>query len=222
MDIITKSMAPAPATPYDPMDRVRRLFDEATQDHQLTVVHDDGLYRQLRCRKPGTNIWDWDVITWPGHLAVTGDLGSFTFAREQDMLLQFFHGLDAKRGIDTRYWLEKCIAWDQHTPRRVLCSQYVKQHYRDDLDGYSNDDSTYDMPQERHSKWRQALELADEHDETTNIHEMLTFLMNNIDPDAWDWNITKPGYRALNVCLLIAWTHDRYRENLTSQVGGPE
>ena len=185
------------------------------------MIHDDGLYRHLRCRQPGTSMWGWDVVTWPGHLAVTGDLGAFTFAREQDMLLQFFHGLDSKRTIDTRYWLEKCVAWDKHTDRRVVCAEYLQQRYRNELESFAQQHGDDDLPADRALAWRDALALADELNETSEVSRMIQHLMENIDSDAWDWSITKPDYRALNVCLMIAWTHDRYREHLAGQVGGP-
>lgn len=38
-------------------------FSMQAQNHQLSIVRNDGLYRHLRVHKPGTRIWSWDVIT---------------------------------------------------------------------------------------------------------------------------------------------------------------
>lgn len=84
-------------------DRAAEHFAADTAEHQLTVLHDSGLYRHLRCKAPRTNAYWFDITTWPGHLAISGDMGSFTFARERDML-PFFR---SKYGINPHYWAQK-------------------------------------------------------------------------------------------------------------------
>lgn len=84
-------------------ERVRQQFEGATREHQLTVIHEDGLYRHLRCQKPGTWIYGFDVVTWPGYLAICGDVGAFMFSRVRDML-EFF---EAGGRINPGYWGEK-------------------------------------------------------------------------------------------------------------------
>ena len=84
-------------------DRTAKLFAVDTAKHELTVLHDSGLYRHLRCKAPGTNAYWFDITTWPGHLAISGDMGSFTFARERDMI-PFFR---SRYGINPHYWAQK-------------------------------------------------------------------------------------------------------------------
>ena len=60
-------------------------FARDTAEHELAVLHDDGLYRHLRFRRPDRNTYWFDLVTWPGNLAIKGDMGSFLFARERDM-----------------------------------------------------------------------------------------------------------------------------------------
>ncbi|WP_426734434.1 hypothetical protein [Glutamicibacter sp. 2E12] len=78
-----------------------RRFNSATEDHQLTVLHDDGLYRHLSFRAPGSSFYWFDLITWPGNLTITGDMGTWTFRRVEDMFT-FFTGY-----INSGYWAEK-------------------------------------------------------------------------------------------------------------------
>lgn len=86
------------------MQEVAADFTAETKDHQLTVLHDDGLYRHLRIAAPFTGIWSWELVTWPGHLAITGDIGSgYTFHADEDMVPWFL----ASRTINPRYWAEK-------------------------------------------------------------------------------------------------------------------
>jgi hypothetical protein len=80
-------------------------FRNDTAKHELTILHDDGLYRHLRFRQPAPGMnWYWfDLITWPGCLTIRGDLGdSYTFARLPDMF-EFFRG----KRINPHYWSEK-------------------------------------------------------------------------------------------------------------------
>ena len=89
------------------MQNVQEILDnfhKDIKDHVLTVKHDDGVYRHLRFSKPNTNIYWFDLITWPGHLAVTGDMGTYVFARVEDMF-NFFH-----EPYSLGYWAEKLQA----------------------------------------------------------------------------------------------------------------
>lgn len=61
----------------------RFLIDTAF--HRLEIIRDDGLYRHLRMQQPGNSCYYYDVITWPGYLTVTGDMGTWTFSRIADM-----------------------------------------------------------------------------------------------------------------------------------------
>lgn len=80
---------------------------EQTGEHELHVLHHDGLYRHLRFQKPGTGIWHWDLVTWPGSLAIRGDIGEgHIFTRERDMLTFFDHG-QPDGHINPGYWAEK-------------------------------------------------------------------------------------------------------------------
>lgn len=59
--------------PTNPYAHAYADFLRETAEHQLVVPHDDGLYRHLRIQKPGTRMWSWDITTWPGHLATSGE-----------------------------------------------------------------------------------------------------------------------------------------------------
>lgn len=78
--------------------------------HRLCVVRDDGIYRHLRFKCPGTNSYYFDLVTWPGYLTVTGDMGTWTFSRIEDMF-EFFtaahFGLRESFLINPGYWSEK-------------------------------------------------------------------------------------------------------------------
>jgi hypothetical protein len=83
-------------------------FARDTASHTMTVLHDDGLYRHLRFarRHNGYSEYWFDLITWPGRLAMCGDIGDdYVFSRMPDMF-EFFRA-DRKWGINPHYWAEK-------------------------------------------------------------------------------------------------------------------
>jgi hypothetical protein len=83
-------------------ERVAATFAGNTTEHQLTILHDDGPYRHILMAKPGTGLYRYELITWPGHLAVGGDMDTYVFARVQDMFT-FFRG----GRVNPMYWGEK-------------------------------------------------------------------------------------------------------------------
>ena len=79
-------------------------FAAETAEHQLTVLHDDGPYRHLRFARPGTGLWSFDLVIWPWHISITGDIGSgYTFSAREDM----FDFFSARSEINPHYWIEK-------------------------------------------------------------------------------------------------------------------
>ncbi len=84
------------------MSRMKQRFECDIAEHQMTVLLDEGLHRRLRCQKPGTWIYGFDIITWPGYLVMAGDAGNYMFSRIEDMF-DFFTG----EQINPAYWAEK-------------------------------------------------------------------------------------------------------------------
>jgi hypothetical protein len=84
--------------------------------HEMSILREDGVDRHVRFAIPGSSVYRFDLITWPGVLCYTGDMGTFVFSRTRDMF-EFFR-TDRKhqelRGrqlvINLGYWSEKLIA----------------------------------------------------------------------------------------------------------------
>lgn len=97
----------AASLPWYCYPRAYTQFIGEIGEHQMQVLHDEGLYRHLRFKAPGTMIWHFDLITWPGYLAFVGDVGrGYVFHREPDMLRFFDHGQPLGH-INADYWAEK-------------------------------------------------------------------------------------------------------------------
>lgn len=119
-------------------------FQKDTAAHEMTVLHDDGLYRHLRFRhhvlcndgekRPGHSFYWFDLITWPGSLTINGDCGIFTFSRTTDMF-EFFR---SRYGINPGYWSEKLGAprpQDAKTYSEDRFRQLVVEHATDAIRG---------------------------------------------------------------------------------------
>ncbi|MEU7320918.1 hypothetical protein AB0465_14030 [Streptomyces griseoviridis] len=138
-----------PTTPYA---HAHADFLRETAEHHLVVLHDDALYRHLRIQKPGTRMWSWDITTWPGYLATSGDIADGSmFTREPDMI-QFFARNDSQQNyysdgapsIDVRYWAEKLCGGRSCEVKKYdsdvflqLAREHLEQH--EELGGEAQD-----------------------------------------------------------------------------------
>lgn len=94
-----------------------RFFNDV-KNHVIQIIRDDGVHRHIRFKAPNTNNMYFDLITWPGHLCYTGDMGTYVFQRLEDMF-QFFRtdreyatSKGQRLSINLGYWTEKLIAID--------------------------------------------------------------------------------------------------------------
>lgn len=99
------------------MTCTQQRFERDVAEHQMTVLHEDGVYRHIRFRRPDTSCMHFDLITYPGYLVYSGDMGCYVFSRLRDMF-EFFrtdrlHGEDPRKlYINRGYWSEKLQAVD--------------------------------------------------------------------------------------------------------------
>ncbi|WP_395406244.1 hypothetical protein ACHMW6_06110 [Pseudoduganella sp. UC29_106] len=92
-------------------------FLKDVAEHQMQVIRDDGVNRHIRFKRPDTSCYYFDLITWPGHLCYTGDMGTYVFQRTTDMFEFFrtdrkYQDGASKLKINLSYWTEKLIAVD--------------------------------------------------------------------------------------------------------------
>jgi len=120
-----------------PSQKVAGLFARDVAEHAMTVLVDCGLYRHLRFAAPGTSCGRFDVITWPGSLCFTGDMGTFVFARIADMF-EFFRTSEG-RGPNFGYWSEKVVAADRSDGLRVFSPALFRNAVAADLRAYIDD-----------------------------------------------------------------------------------
>lgn len=80
-------------------------FLQDVYEHRLIIKKDDPDYKHLQFIDEKRR-FPFNIITWPGHLCITGDMGTFVFSRNFDMISFFrMDSLEIKPG----YWTSKLL-----------------------------------------------------------------------------------------------------------------
>ncbi|MEV7394900.1 hypothetical protein [Streptomyces sp. NPDC091215] len=203
-------------------------FARETASHEMTVLHDDGLYRHLRFKPKEHSFYWFDLITTPGQLVFSGDGDSFVFRRLTDMFEFFRSGLmrDGSIEINPVYWSEKLVSERDNV-----------QKYQEDLFIKLVWEQANHLIEQEHVKpeqadrFRQAIKddivegglcgTADEAYRTVEEFEFYNDPSKEFDyrfqpdvrfEDAWEWfNATKDfDWWFLWVCRAIVWGIARY------------
>jgi hypothetical protein len=142
--------------------------------HAMVVIRNDGVYRHIRFAKPGTNCMHFDLITWPGYLCYTGDMGTYVFTRLRDMF-EFFRRSDKSYRIDMRYWAEKCEADDKGDGLRKFSYEKFQTYIREWVTEREEESRPDDEPEElvKHTAAYAELRAAVE-DEVVNADDNST------------------------------------------------
>ena len=121
----------------------KERFLKDIKDHQIEIIKDDGVYRHIKCQSPDTWNMGFYIITFPGGLLYTGDVGTYEFERIEDMFRFFRSGIDEKTGdinISSAYWAEKCLSESifgngikEFDPElfKERIKEYFEQYYED-------------------------------------------------------------------------------------------
>ncbi|GAA4221400.1 hypothetical protein FHR32_005070 [Streptosporangium album] len=188
-------------------------FARETAAHEMTVLHDDGLYRHLRFQQPGTGMYWFELVTWPGKLAFAGDVDGYAFSCTPDML-GFFRQSSWQGGINPTYWDEKVIA--SHDSVMTYSQDLFNKQVADDL-----------KEAEEHypgvtKAWNEKVngDLAEyntehEHDARAALNDF-EYLPEGAsgEPfrfyDAWEWQLKDYNWSFLWCCHAIVWGIAQY------------
>ena len=192
------------------------LRDVAT--HELTIIRNEGLYRHLRFSRPGSSCMYFDLITWPGHLCYTGDMGTYVFSRVSDMLEFFRRDCADQLPINPGYWSEKVQAADggrhpgcvfEYDHDRYLA--VVNEYLSDWLEGL-DDEAAAEL---REAVQDDVLQLADSHDEHGNYNRAYEFsaTVNGCKyqfTELFERNFRRFTPRFLWCCRALVWGIEMY------------
>lgn len=189
------------------------MFLKDVAEHQMTVELDQGVHRSIRFGRPDSGMMHFRLTTWPGHLAFSGDMGTFVFSRLADMF-EFFRSKpykDEKVPIKVGYWMEKCDAQDTHgdgmlefDPERLRerCKECWEEHFEDRIE---SDEAKECWSEIESSVLGANPYLTRVHDALAEFdHEGFQFY------DAWEWNLTRPTFRMMWCLYAISWGIQQY------------
>lgn len=163
-------------------DRAKKRFTNDTENHTMEVLMDTDLYRHLKFTNNGSQCYRFDIHTWPGHLCVSGDMGTYVFSRLPDMF-EFFrmndNDFNKKYVINPGYWSEKLEAVNSSSARSNDSNGYeefsekefkdaVKQEYDSFCEAYADDDEeevTEAYPEGTQTRKQQLEQLWEELDD---------------------------------------------------------
>ncbi len=211
-------------------------------NHAMTVIRDDGVHRHLRFRKAppaGSEYW-FDLITYPGELVITGDMGTYVFRRLTDMF-EFFRTdreyaerRGCKLGINPSYWSEKL----QATPAKgfeEFSGESFRTNVKEAFDNWveSNkpyaDDDCEDCTKEQREAFDEAKAelweaLSDDVLSCTGDGDVRAFdaarefqwekeNWHFSMEDCWEWRCNEYTLHFIWCCYAIAWGIKTYDES---------
>lgn len=185
-------------------------FERDVATHAITVIRDDGLHRHIRFSRPDTNCMAFDLVTWPGYLCYSGDMGCFVFSRLQDMFEFFRRDADRLYQIDIRYWAEKVQAADARDGVEQYSPNRFTDAIKDRFDEYVDDGRQIEAAE----LWReiedQVLSRADEEAAARDAADRFTFKGRQVFRDFWETRLNEYTARFLWCCHALAWGINRY------------
>lgn len=223
---------------YAPERALEKEFFEHVKNHKLVVSLDNGVHRHITLKQPGTVNRQFHLVTFPGYLCYTGDMGSFVFTRLEDMF-EFFREksdhpmveLGLKLYTNHSYWSEKLIAsncsgrfegksteFNVERFKEVIIEDYLRRWIRT-----SREEGTLDKD-ERRELWEEVhseiIDLCDAYGESiqTKAYEF------NWSPsrgygeaapnfhfdDLFEHDFQQYTYSFRWACLAIAWGIKQY------------
>ncbi|MBU2968770.1 hypothetical protein KO527_05330 [Pseudoalteromonas sp. C2R02] len=208
---------------------VKERFLKDIENHKMTVMQDNGLYRHLNFSKGSIN-QHFNLITYPDHLVISGDMGTFIFKRTEDMF-KFFRSDEL--GINTGYWDEKLQAISRWAGLKEFDQELVEESIKNRVNDicanieeyffdYKGDE--YKTCKEFEEAFRQEVSShfeykdLDQHRHTSEIEDFESFIIADLDfTDAWEWfNSEKYTIQYLWCCFAIVWGIQQYDKHLKS------
>ena len=176
-------------------------FERDTADHVMAIVQENGVHRHLSFRKPGTNCYAFSIVTWPGSLCITGDMGTYVFERLHDMF-QFFRSKSGN--INAGYWAEKVVAQcrtdgvDEFDPNAMIAHavEHYRDHWRDSGEWGSRLEGFQELRREVFSREDEGSFRA-----ALDDFEWKGFRFH----DTWEWNPRKYTFRFIWALYAIVW-----------------
>ncbi len=193
-------------------------------EHEMTVLRDEGVSRHLRFQKPGTYCMHFDLITWPGYLCYTCDMGTYVFRRLEDMF-EFFR-TDRKHmylrdgqtlAINLSYWGEKLESIDRRGGYREWDKEKFEARVREDFAQWLEDDGI-ERTDELQERFENEVLGAMEDGKDAAYQAAMGFEIDGRFPfqDWWEVDSDEYTFQFIWCCYALAWGVKKYDESKVS------
>ena len=200
---------------------VEKIFKKDTEDHEIHVMHNYGVYRHLVFKRPGAySCYErFELVTFPGSLVYTGDCGTYTFSRTNDMF-HFFN----KKNINPEYWGEKCTSEDIHSRMVEYSVEVWEEEVRELVQDWAEERRDDGCGEDMISAQIEAVEediLSVRPDFELEARKLIDDFMpiNHADghplnfDDFWEIRLTKATHRYIWACHAIRWGVEQFFNN---------
>lgn len=215
--------------------RTKEIFLSNVKNHSMKVILNDGVHRHISFSNNGSQVFRFDLITWPGNLCITGDCGTYVFSRIEDMFVFFrlyYSAYKKTRGediaINPGYWSEKLTSicpqggCYEFSPR--LFKEEVKEYFEE---WEFNDDPNENLTSEevKQKVWEdvdsKVLSIA--HDGDVRAYDAA----NNYESeyrhqfiDFWEMRLHEPTHHYIwNLCAIV-WGISKFDEEHEASLAG--
>lgn len=192
-------------------------FLRDVRDHKMTIELDQGVHRCILFgRTRASSAYHFRLVTWPGHLSISGDMGDYTFSRLHDMFTFFrFAGpeYDKTDRINVGYWCEKLTSVCKYGGTEELDEAAYTEAVRCCLNGHINGMSLHDAKRVvRDVRWDGLLEAPSSIPEAQDMVSAWRCPVtgNSLSSNFWDYRITKASYHLVWCLRAIQWGIKQY------------
>lgn len=157
--------------------------------YKMYIEHDQGVFRSLLFKQGKSMNAYFRITTWPGHLCYSGDMGTYVFSRNFDMV-DFF-----EERVNPFYWGQKLQSVSRFGEGYEVfdCDAFIK-HYKNYV-------------AEHHDSDKDTLECLSW---VSNEQEAADFVWGKLDDDE-PYFPTKLTYHYLYACHAIYWACNHYK-----------
>lgn len=200
----------------DTHECTQERFLKDVAEHRMQILRDDGLYRHVRFSRPNSSTMGFDLVTFPGHLCYTGDMGTYVFTRLPDMF-EFFRTSPREAGglyINPGYWSEKCVAADRDGIKEYSAEKF-RSVIAEYVDNWRENHEWDEMPEGLREEVDDVLSAADDGEYaardavyrfsyTDDEHGTFEF------GDFFEYSLTEYTFRFIWCCYALSWGVQAY------------
>lgn len=197
------------------MKVTREQFLDNVKNHTIESVVENGHHRDVVFSNAGSFNQRFRLVTWPGSLCFTGDMGTFVFCRLDDMF-QFFRPRNGRWREEFNYWHEKLEAVDNPDGSKErskdMFVEVLRSYIPDAQDSEDEDfESVLSIRDQVAEEIDRLSEVYDNHGFERAFSEASEFFIgSNVRPDftftdLWDHSFSVFTARFEWCCWAIQW-----------------